>query len=68
MGAMLSKKAYEYSKSQRKVKRPDTYEQFQKEMEELNNNYSAMGRKYGVADNAIRKWEKSYIKYAEYEK
>lgn len=48
---------------QRKVKRPDTYEQFKKEMEELNWNYCAMGRKYGVSDNTIRKWEKTYKKY-----
>lgn len=52
---------------QRRAVRPN-YEQFQKEMKELNNNYSAMGRKYGVSGNTIRKWEKSYIKYAEYEK
>lgn len=25
--------------------------------------YSATGRKYGVSDNAIRKWIKSYEKY-----
>lgn len=48
---------------QRKVKRPETYEQFKKEMEELNWNYCAMGRKYGVSDNSIRKWEKTYQKY-----
>ena len=48
--------------SYRKVKRPSTYEQFLKELKELNNNYCAMGRKYGVSDNAIRKWEKSYKK------
>ena len=43
----------------RKVIRP-TYEQFLKEMKKLNWNYSAMGRKYGVSDNAIRRWKKSY--------
>lgn len=47
----------------RKVKRPDTYEDFLAEFEKLNFNYCAMGRKYGVSDNAIRKWEKSYKKY-----
>ena len=31
--------------------------------DELNWNYCAMGRKYGVSDNAIRKWEKTYQKY-----
>lgn len=45
----------------RKVKRP-TYEQFKKEFKELDYNYCAMGRKYGVSDNAIRKWIKSYEK------
>lgn len=47
----------------RKVKRPETYEQFKQEMDELDWNYCAMGRKYGVSDNAIRKWEKIYQKY-----
>lgn len=46
----------------RKVIRPETYEQFVKEMDELKWNYSAMGRKYGVSDNAIRKWQKGYNK------
>ena len=41
----------------------DTYEDFLAEFKELNFNYCAMGRKYGVSDNAIRKWEKSYKKY-----
>ena len=40
-----------------------SYDQFKKEFEELNHNYSAMGRKYGVCDNTIRKWIKSYEKY-----
>lgn len=47
----------------RRVKRPDSYEQFCNEMEELNWNYCAMGRKYGVSDNAIRKWQKSFEKF-----
>lgn len=47
----------------RTVARPDTYEDFLAEFKELNFNYCAMGRKYGVSDNAIRKWEKSYKKY-----
>lgn len=45
--------------SQRKVERPP-YEQLVKEIEETN--YSAVGRKYGVSDNAIRKWVKFYEK------
>lgn len=48
--------------NKRKVVRPETYDLFIKEMDELNWNYCAMGRKYGVSDNAIRKWEKNYIK------
>lgn len=47
----------------RRVKRPETYEKFLFELQELKNNYCAMGRKYGVSDNAIRKWEKCYEKY-----
>lgn len=46
----------------RKVTRP-SYEQFLIEFEELDRNYCAMGRKYGVSDKAIRKWIKSYEKY-----
>ena len=38
-------------------------EQFLLEFKELGENFSAMGRKYGVSDNAIRKWIKSYEKY-----
>ena len=46
-----------FRKSRRKVDRP-SYEQLIKELEE--SNYSAMGRKYGVSDNSIRKWIKVY--------
>lgn len=46
--------------NQRKVKRP-SYEVLQKEIKELG--YSGTGRKYGVSDNAIRKWLKFYYKY-----
>lgn len=45
--------------NQRKVERP-SYETLLKELEE--SNYSAVGRKYGVSDNSIRKWLKSYKK------
>lgn len=41
----------------RKVERPP-YDQLLKEIEETN--YCAVGRKYGVSDNAIRKWVKTY--------
>lgn len=43
----------------RKVERPP-YEQLLIEIETLG--YSGTGRKYGVSDNAIRKWENTYIK------
>lgn len=44
-----------YSKTQRKVERPSK-EQLLKEVQE--SSYFAVGRKYGVSDNAIRKWLK----------
>lgn len=58
-----SQKLLDSRLSTRKVIRPATYEDFKQEMEELGWNYSAMGRKYGVSDNAIRKWERFYLKY-----
>jgi Zn finger protein HypA/HybF involved in hydrogenase expression len=42
-----------YPKSQRKIERPSK-EQLLNEIEETS--YCAVGRKYGVSDNAIRKW------------
>ena len=47
------------SKKQQTVTRPQ-YEQLMQEIEETN--YCAVGRKYGVSDNAIRKWVKNYEK------
>lgn len=47
----------------RKTKRPENYEQFIEEFNELGNNYSAMGRKYNVSDKTIKKWEKSFKTY-----
>jgi hypothetical protein len=44
--------------SRRKVVRPSV-EKLLKEVE--NNGYSATGRKYGVSDNAIRKWLKNNV-------
>jgi transposase-like protein len=41
----------------RRVERPP-YEQLMAELAETN--YSAVGRKYGVSDNAIRKWVRAY--------
>lgn len=46
----------------RKVERPP-YEQLINEIENLG--YTGTGRKYGVSDNAIRKWKKFYEKYKE---
>lgn len=48
-----------YNEGRRKVERPD-YEILKNEISE--NGYSATGRKYGVSDNAIRKWIKYYEK------
>lgn len=48
--------------SKRIVQRPP-YSQLQQEVSELG--YSATGRKYGVSDNSIRKWIKSYEKYGQ---
>lgn len=47
--------------SQRKVERP-SYEQLLTDIKELNHNMCAIGRKYGVSDNAIRKWIRAYEK------
>lgn len=45
--------------SQRKVERPS----LESLLEDINKlGYSATGRKYGVSDNAIRKWIKNYNK------
>lgn len=41
----------------RKIERP-SYEELVKEIKEIG--YSATGKKYGVSDNAIRKWKKYY--------
>ncbi len=41
----------------RRAKRP-SYEQLMREIEETS--YAAVGRKYGVSDNAVRKWVKFY--------
>jgi len=46
-----------YRISIRKVERP-SYELLKKEVNDTN--YCAVGRKYGVSDNAIRKWIKQY--------
>lgn len=44
----------------RKTERP-SYEQLKQDLAE--SNYCAVGRKYGVSDNAIRKWIKHYEKH-----
>jgi hypothetical protein len=64
-GEIISNKAKKCKKcddiNQRKVERP-SYVQLIKEIE--NSNYLSVGKKYGVSDNAIRKWVKYYEKYA----
>jgi hypothetical protein len=46
----------------RRVKRPP-YEQLRREIQETS--YLAAGRKYGVSDNAVRKWVRQYEREAE---
>lgn len=46
--------------NQRKIERPP-YDILIQEIKELG--YSAVGRKYSVSDNSIRKWVKTYDKY-----
>jgi len=48
-----------YHLKRRKTERP-SYEVLKKEID--GTNYCAVGRKYGVSDNAIRKWIKTYEK------
>ena len=47
----------------RKVERPN-YELLKEEVSKYG--YSKTGRKYGVSDNSIRKWIKTYEKYENY--
>ncbi|MEO6589121.1 MAG: hypothetical protein ABIP06_07340 [Pyrinomonadaceae bacterium] len=46
----------------RKVERP-SYKTLLEELKQ--SNYLAVGKKYGVSDNAIRKWIKTYQKHGE---
>lgn len=46
---------------QRKIKERPTYDQLKEEIENIG--YLGVGRKYGVSDNTIRKWEKYYKTY-----
>lgn len=55
-----NKRASNLRLDQRKVIRPP-YSQLKKEIEETN--YCKVARKYGVSDNAIRRWIKMYEKY-----
>lgn len=48
-----------YHIENRSVERP-SYETLIEELAKFN--YSALGRKYGVSDNSIRKWIKNYEK------
>ena len=45
----------------RRVERPP-YDQLRREIAETS--YSAVGRRYGVSDNAIRKWVRQYEREA----
>lgn len=56
----LTKEQVNSFKSQRKLKRPE-YETLINEVKELG--FTKTGKKYGVSDNAIRKWIKFYEKY-----
>ena len=56
---MMNEKKLNFYISKRKVDRPE-YQILIKEIEKIG--YSATGRKYGVSDNAIRKWVKTYEK------
>jgi hypothetical protein len=56
---MISEGKIQHYLSKRKVDRPE-YQLLIKEIDEIG--YSATGRKYGVSDNSIRKWVKSYEK------
>jgi len=56
----LTKEQLNSIKSQRKVKRPD-YKTLINEVKEFG--FIKTGNKYGVSDNAIRKWIKFYEKY-----
>lgn len=60
----ISDKVLQHAENLRRVKRPATYELFKQELKECGS-YCSMGRKYGVSDNAIRKWEKYYLKYCD---
>lgn len=48
-----------YKKGQRRVERP-SYEKLKEELKK--SNFLQVGKKYGVSDNAIRKWIKNYEK------
>lgn len=65
-GAIINYQASKCSKcdsyKQRKAVRPP-YKQLLEEIKELG--YTGTGRKYGVSDNAIRKWKKMYGKHGE---
>lgn len=53
----LTEKSIKSSIAQRRVERPP-FNQLQQEIKELG--YVGTGRKYGVSDNAIRRWVKTY--------
>lgn len=56
----LTQSEYDRIKKSRKVERP-SYEELLKLVDEIG--FLATGKKYGVSDNAIRKWLRFYLKY-----
>lgn len=48
-----------HGKYKQRSSRKPSYEQLVADLKSMN--YCAVGRKYGVSDNAIRKWERSYV-------
>ena len=58
--ATRCKKCYHSIKVTRKISKRPSKEQLEKDIIEFNNNKCAIGRKYNVTDNAVKKW---YIIY-----
>jgi len=58
--AKMCQKCFSYKNAlgQRKVKNRPSQETLQQEIKEIN--FCSLGKKYGVSDNTIRKWCKSY--------
>ena len=64
LDAIVSKKPEDYNPNWRNQPRPSTRKVIRPSHQELEDmlktmSYCAVGRKYGVSDNAVRKWEKA---------